>query len=265
MDRAAPRRSKTVGASGVKRRLALVTLGVLGLGAYALADSIEWGSAPVLQPLVVPLTQPASSPVRAAARDLALTSADITRLSDELRMIAEAGLPTGASGAEDSIGRTDAHSLTFRAAGVSPDMVWESRTSRGAESGQAQPALEVSSTVEVYRDVAAAERAFAAWFERVPGTYRLVGLGPWRLPDVPDAVRPPMLASYGGVRPQAAVALVGTRTANVLTHVWVATAPEHSTPLDESLVVNDTHWRMPLQHAVTLAEVLARRTLALAS
>lgn len=259
MDKAAPHRTQSVGTSGLRRRVAIAMLGVLALGAYALADSIEWGSAPALQPMIAPA--PASVPVRAAARDLALTTADVTRISPDLRTTGDVAQPAAGAVPGDGAGRIDSHALVFRVPAAPLYSVWEPWTPSGAGAGANIPEiLEVSSVVSVFRDIPAAERAFAAWSERIPTTYRLVGHGPWRLPESAGAGAAPQLTAYGGVRPQAAVALIGTRTANVLAEVWVATPAQRRGEEDEA--VTDADWAAPLQHAIGLAEVVARRTLA---
>ena len=279
MSRAALHDPHAVGGSRYGRRVALAAVGVVGLGLYAVKDRLLWlgdqgpewaGNEPAAQ---------TGLPIRAAARDIALTIADVAGLPGDLRIVAEhAPAAVGASGAVEGLGSMGTYAVTFRPAGApvwTVSAVWEPWTWRGASgeggvSAGGPPAVrEVSSTVDVYRDAAAAERAFAVWHERMAGTYRALAYVPWRLSEGAHVADPAVLATYGGVRPHAAIALAGARAANVLASVWVAgqVGEDHEAAWSagagaDAVGEGEGTWRVPMQQAVGLAETVVTRAMA---
>ncbi|HEU5314778.1 MAG TPA: hypothetical protein VFX49_01615 [Chloroflexota bacterium] len=267
MLRTAPYRP-LVGGSGVRRRVALAAAGLIALGGYAVVDQLRWSRPWEAPPAARAPDLPNYLSLRAA--DLALTPADVAGLPGDLRVVSEDGSSAaGASISMDATGRIGTQSVTFRPA-ESPvwavSSVWEPWTRQGARAVDA-PLREVVSTVDVYRDARAADRAFAAWCDRMASTYRLVGYGPWRLPDLPQIDDPPFLSAYDGLRPYAAVALVGVRAANVVSSVWIAGALADDSagaqaPVPPAGLTGEApRGRAPMAHALTLAETIVRRAL----
>ena len=260
MHRVTPHRPRALRSGATTRRAAIAALGVICLAIYALAFGPQW-PLPPLSRTDVPAPEAPSSPlVSTAARDLALTPADVAGLAGDIELV-PLHVPTiGESGMSIVPGQTGAHSVTFRTAGASETSVWEPLTPANASLS---PVLEITSAVSVFRDAATADLALAAWSDRVPGGYRLVAYGPWPLADLPPTPDAPVLASYGGVRPHATVALVSARAANVLATVWVAAPSSPDAALtDTDSVANAAQWDATLHRATALAETVVRRSLA---
>jgi hypothetical protein len=259
-----PHRSRTARSRATARRAALAALGVIVLGAYALALGPQWLLPPLTRPDARVPQAPTSLLVSAAARDLALTPADVAGLPGDVQLAAPDGTGSALSGLGfgDWPGRAGIHAVTFRAAAASAMSVWEPATPPDASLAN-PPVLEITSAVAVFRDAPTAERALAAWSDRVPSTYRLVDYGPWQLGDMPPATDSPVRAAYGGERPQATVVLVAARAANVLTSVWLAApgSPESASAATAS-APDAAQWQAPLEHAIALSEILVRRSLA---
>ena len=257
-----PHRSRTARSRATARRVALAALGVIALGAHALGP--QWPLPPLPRPDTRAPQAPTSLHVSVVARDLALTPADVAGLRGDLQLVPPdgAGVALSGLGFGDSLGSAGIHAVSFRAAAASTMSVWEPSTPPAASLAN-PPVLEITSAVAVYRDAATAERALAAWSDRVPSNYRLVDYGAWQLSDMPPAPDSPVLAAYGGVRPQATVVLVAARAANVLTSVWLAApASSGSASEDTDFSPDAGHWQAPMEKAIALTETIVRRSLA---
>ena len=175
---------------------------------------------------MAPVAASGEAVVRRPAQQLALALADLPPGFRAAEELAPSISP--AQTGPDPWGRLSAYSATYTAATAAP-----------SAPVPPPPFAEVVSSVNSYSGVSPARTAFTSWQDAVPPVYRAVERRP---PATAEAV------TY--MQSSRAVCLVGFRTLNVIASVWVAATPGTETP--------------PVDHALHLAEVVARRVAALA-